>query len=279
MKLCAFADRARIFSAVVLNWPAVCKSVLSKLTCGERLPAIFVTLNEKHTEMKKLSALGLVAMLAISGMNVFAADSKTASKEKGAKPAASPGWIVVEEDVWTPLRFEPLYALDSIRYHFRRNEEMAAANQIDKAVSWLKLAASHALPITQEKLTASAKELTTVAKDLRAGKITAAAAMDGSLARAASALSEWHFYKSKEAWAKDEGQDAGRDLAMAAQYLQHAANSAHYQFGPDTTEVVTKLYEHGKLKSESTHYDHDALGRDLQSIETAINDLSVALKS
>ncbi len=227
--------------------------------------------------MKKLSILAVAALLTMSSMSAFAADKAT-SREKGAKPADSPGWLIIEEDFWTPLVYEPLISLDSIRYHYRRNEETAAANQIDKAVSWLKLAESHAMPITKDKLTAAVDELTTVAKDLRAGNVTGAAEIDGSLARVATALSEWHYYKAKEAWGKDEAQDAGRDLVLAAEYLQHAANSAHYEFGPDTTEVVSMLYEHGKLKKESTRFDHNTLGLHLQAIETAIKDLSVALK-
>lgn len=228
--------------------------------------------------MKRLSVLALAALLAASSFTANADEAKTAAKEKGAKPATSPGWIIIEEDFWTPLVYEPLFSLDNIRMHYRRGEEKAAANEIDKAISWLKLAEGHAMPVTKEKLTAAVTELTTVSKDLRSGNLTAAAGMDASLARAATALSDWHYYKAKESWGKDETQDAGHNLAMAAQYLQHAANSAHYQFGPDTTETVTKLYEHGKLKSESTHYDHNKLGQHLQEIEKAINDLSVALK-
>jgi hypothetical protein len=230
--------------------------------------------------MKKL-VFPAVALLVLSTLSVAAAqDSKTkGSKTKGNKAKASPGWLVIDEDVWTPLRFEPLKSLDAIRYHYRRNEEMAAANEIDKAVSWLKLAEGHAMPISKEKLTYAANELTKVAADLRSGAVASAADMDGALARAARALGEWHFYKAKESWGKDEEQDAGRDLAMAAKYLQHAANSAHYEFGPDTTSVITDYYGEGGWTGETVTYDHNRLGKDLQSIEQAINELAQKMKS
>jgi hypothetical protein len=179
--------------------------------------------------MKKFLMLALIAQMSVSA---FAADTK------GPKPAASPGWIIIEEDVWAPLRFEPLLSLDSVRYHYRRDEEKAAANQIDKAIGWLKLAEGHAMPSTKEKLTIAASELKTGANDLRSGNVTSAAAMDSALGRAAHALGEWHYYKAKESWGKNEEQNAGRDLAMAANYLQHAATSAHYQYGPDSTKVI-----------------------------------------
>ncbi len=102
--------------------------------------------------------------------------------------------------------------------------------------------------------------------------------MDGALSRAAQALGEWHYYKAKEAWGKNEEQDAGRDLALAADYLQHAANSAHYEFGPDTSKVITDFYDHGRWDVETTTYDHNTLGMHLQSIEKMISELAAKLK-
>ncbi len=146
-------------------------------------------------------ACAALIVTASSALCVTAANAQAGSATKAkqeAKPAASPGWLIIEEDFFVPLRFEPLYSLDSIRYHYRRNEEKSAANEIDKAASWLKLAAGHAMPITKEKLTTAERELTALAKDLRAGSITSAANLDGSLAKAASALAEWHYFKAKE---------------------------------------------------------------------------------
>ncbi len=97
--------------------------------------------------------------------------------------------------------------------------------------------------------------------------------MDRSLARAAQALAEWHYYNAKEAWGRSEEADAGRDLEMAAQYLQHAANSAHFEFGPDTQKVITQVYRHGKETSETLTVDHNTLGMHLQGIEKAVKEL------
>ena len=218
----------------------------------------------------------IVALMVASIVPVASAQDSKATK--GEKPKASPGWLVIEEDVWAPLRFEPVESLDSIRYHYRRNEEKAAANEIDKAVSWMRLAEGHALPISKEKLTYAATQLTKLAADLRAGSVVSAADLDWALGRAAQALGEWHYYKAKESWGKSEEQDAGRNLAMAANYLQHAANSAHYQFGPDTTSVITDYYSKGWWTGETVDYEHNRLGKDLQSIEKAVNDFAQKMK-
>jgi hypothetical protein len=215
----------------------------------------------------------LVSAVSATCLPVGNAQETKATAKKGEKPAASPGWLVVEEGFWFPLRFEPLHALDNARYHNRRHEEKAAADELDKAVSWLNLAAGHGLPITADKLTGAANELRVFAKDLRSGKLNAAEQMDASLAKAAQALAEWHFYKAKESWGKSEEVDAGYDLEMAAHYLQHAADSAHHQFGPDTREVITRIYHDGKVASEAKTFDHNTLGMQLEAIEKAINEL------
>jgi len=224
--------------------------------------------------MKKMSMLLLVALVA----SPLLADDNAKTKDKGDKPDASPGWLIMESDFWFPLRYEPLYSLDSIRYHYRRDQEKAAANEIDKAASWLKLAAGHAMPITEEKLTTAKTELEKLSKDLRAGRTFDAAMLDSALGKAAHALGEWHYYKAKESWAKSETQDAGHNLELAAQYLQHAADSAHYEFGPDTEKVVTTTYRSGKKTGETVHYDHNELGRHLQGVENAVKELSEAME-
>jgi hypothetical protein len=229
----------------------------------------------------KMSKLSLAAVaLAVAGALVTAAATRveaSGKRDKGEKPAASPGWIIIDEDYWFPLRYEPLYSLDAVSYHYRRGEEKAAANEIEKAVSWLEIAEGHAMPITKEKLTAAANELTKLAKDLRSGDIIAAARMNESLADAAQALAEWHFYRSKESWGKSEEVAAARELEMAAMYLQHAANSAHFQFGPETQKVIVETYSNGKVRTETRTVDHNTLGKHLQGIEKAVKELETRI--
>jgi len=224
---------------------------------------------------KSITTLAILAIAALSTLMLVPARRAVASDttKKGEKPPASPGWMIIDEDFWYPLRFEPLYTLDAVGYRYRRGEEKAAANEIEKAVSWLRIAEGHAMPITKDKLGQAAEELTRVANDLRAGSTVAAARMDSSLANAAQALAEWHFYKAKESWGKSEERAAGNDLEMAALYLKHAANSAQFQFGPDTQKVLTEIYHDGKLTSEKTTVDHNTLAMHLKGVEKAVKEL------
>jgi hypothetical protein len=166
--------------------------------------------------MNRKIAFALAAILALPGLTQAEEKPKTkvqpasasaavADTPKAAKTEhhdAAP--VLIIEEFWFPLRFEPMETLDAARCHFRRNEEKSAANEIHKGVSWLNLAAGHAMPETQKHLQEAASELKTVATDLEAGNLVAAKRLHASLAKAAHALATWHYYRAKESWGKTE---------------------------------------------------------------------------
>ena len=197
-----------------------------------------------------------------------------------AKPAAevAPTWTIIEEDFWYPLRYEPMRSFDSARYDYRRSEEKSAAYEINKAVSWLGWAERHAMPETKTKLMEAATELKAVSKDLQSGNVYSASKMDASLSKAAHALSEWHYYRAKDWWGKSDAKHAGDDLVMAANYLQRAADSAHFQFGPDTQEVVTEVFRKGKWINDEKHTDHNWIAKNIGGVESGLREIAASLK-
>ncbi|MEZ6062134.1 MAG: hypothetical protein R3C19_17480 [Planctomycetaceae bacterium] len=228
--------------------------------------------------MRKTSFAVASLLLASMASMAMADKDSTKAKTAGEKPADSPGWVVIEEDWWYPLRFDSVYALDSARYHFRRNEETAAANEIDRAVTWLKYAAGHAMPITREKLESAAADLKSLARNLRSGDLTDGARLDGALARASHALAEWHFFNAKENFGKSEEGYAAQNLEAAVAHLQHAANSAHYQFGADTITLFETIRRDGRTISETKTVDNNVLGKNIDEIEKAVKEMDETLK-
>jgi hypothetical protein len=240
--------------------------------------------------MDRKIAFALATILALPGLTQAEEKTKTkaqpaaessavADTPKAGKPEhndTTPVWII--EEFWFPLRFEPMETFDAARYHYRRHEEKSAAREIHKAVSWLNLAAEHAMPETKKHLQEAASELKTVAADLESGNLVAGKKLDASLAKSAHALATWHFFKAKEAWGKTEEADAGKHLVMAANYLQHAATSAHYQFGPDTEEVMTKVFRNGKETQSESHTKHNWVATDLEGIEAALRELGKTME-
>ncbi|MCA9159515.1 MAG: hypothetical protein KDA72_14365 [Planctomycetales bacterium] len=203
-----------------------------------------------------------------------AVDSKTTNAAKGEKPEESPGWIILEEDWYFPLRFDSLVSMNNARMLYRKREEKAAASELRRAITWLKFAESHAEPITKSKVATAVSELTTLADDLEQGKLRDAALMENSLSRASAALAEWHYFKARESWGQSDEKYAAQYLQAAVAHLKHAAGSAHFQFGPDTVTVFDQVTQDDETTSEVETFDHNLLGKHLDAIERAVKEMS-----
>jgi uncharacterized protein with PIN domain len=185
------------------------------------------------------SSVAAGLLCATIALPLFAADLHAAPK--GEKPKASPGWIVVEEDIWYPWVYEPLDWFHNADMQYRRSEEKAAAAELRKCEAWLKFAAGHAQPITKQSLDAAAADLHSLANDLEKGRISTARQFDNSLAKANRALAEWHYFQADKQLAQDEEQDAAQNLQAAARYLKCAADSARYEYGDDFVTTYDDL--------------------------------------
>jgi hypothetical protein len=162
---------------------------------------------------------------------VFAAGQDASSK--GEKPKDSPGWIVVEENIWCPWRYEPLDWFHDAEMHYRQSEEKSAAAELRKCDNWLHFAASHALPITKKSLDAAASDLKSLADDLDKGEVLRARDLDRALTKASQALAEWHYFNADRQIARNDERYAAENLQAAARYLRYAADSARYEYGDD----------------------------------------------
>jgi hypothetical protein len=228
-------------------------------------------------KMTKTSLLAVAALLAGGLSSACAAEAGHAKGTKGDKPNDSPGWVVVEDQVWYPWRFEPLTWEHNARVHYRQHEEKAAASELRKAESWLKFARAEALPETWSALDSAASDLHSLAADLDRGNVVKAARLDYALARADHALARWHYFKARDDAAASEESDAALHLQAAARYLEHAAASARYEYGPETAAVFEDIDEDGHVTDEVTTIEPDRLARDLTALEREIDKMATSL--
>jgi hypothetical protein len=227
--------------------------------------------------MSQISVALTSLLIASTAFSAPGSDSGTQTKTDGSVPAAPPGWVVVEKDWWYPLRLDAVDALSNAREYYRRNNERAAANEIRRAASWLTYASDQALPETKEALLGARTNLLTLADDLDTDKVAGAARLDDALARASSALAQWHYYRAREEFGRHDSAAAAQDLEAAAGHLENAARSAHFQYGPDTITVFEDIYKDGKMISEGKTIDNDMLGKHLDGIESAVQTMAGAL--
>jgi hypothetical protein len=230
-----------------------------------------------NKELEMRTALTVTAIGLIFASPALAA-SRSDSQSKAAKPEAAPGWIVFEEDFYYPLRFDAAEALHQARIHYRKDEEKEAAEQLDKAVSWLQIAAGHGYPGTSEQLKKAADDLQSLSMDLKGGRVSDGARLDNSIAKAEHALAWWHYFKADKALARNELKWAAEDLDAAARYLQNAASSAHYEYGDGSVTVFKSIEKDGKTTSSTHVYNRDELASQLRSMKIELDKMSGVLK-
>lgn len=230
--------------------------------------------------MRRTILFSMAVLLVASVASLDAAEpaKKGTTAKKGEKPQDSPGWIIIEEDFWFPWRFEFGDWLHQARVHHRQNEEEAAANEIRKAESWLRFAASHALPITKKSLETAADDLHDLHLDIREGQLVTANRMDYTLARADHALAEWHFFKAKENLGKEEERLAAQNLEAAGRYLQDAARSARYEYGAESVTLFEDIDKDGKLVDDGISIDRNRLNDNLTALQRQVTRMGAVLK-
>ena len=129
-------------------------------------------------------------------------DVKRKTVAKGTKPKASPGWVVIEEEWWNPFLYDFSTSLHNAREHYRAKEEKSASAEIDKAISWLSYAQSHAKRTTAEDLATAQADLMDFSARLKSGKPVLARQLDAAFAHASAALANHHHFQSGKAWRK-----------------------------------------------------------------------------
>lgn len=222
--------------------------------------------------MKKTTLFMTTALLFVGITSLQAAE------KKGAKPDDSPGWLVIEDDLWVPWRYEAIDWLHDAQVHYRAKEEKAAANELKKAEMWLRFAASHAYPETKKSLEKAADDLHTLHMDIGKGKIVSASLLDYAMSSADHALAEWHYFKAKDALGKSDEKTAAQHIQTAARYLQNAADSAHYEYGDDAVTFFDDVDKYGDFLDEDVVYDANELGDDLTSLHSAVQKMEDVLK-
>lgn len=224
-----------------------------------------------------LGSLATACFLAFASSVGVAADS---TKVKGPQPPASPGWIVIEEEFYTPWFYAPLDSYHEARVHFRAREEKAAASELRKAETWLRYASTNALPNTKLALEEAGANLHNLAFDLESGNTVYARQLDAAMARASQSLAQWHYYKANENIGRADDADskmAAKHLSAAARHLNSVANSIHYDNRAESAEyydqiddIETVIYANGSFNKQLIEDNVRSLDKEIQKMAAAL---------
>ena len=244
--------------------------------------------------MHKTLTLMIAAMaLAIGTSNPAMAQDKTDQKadqnteqktddqtkaDKGDKPAASPGWLIVEEEFWFPFQYSFADALHNARVHYRHGQEKAARDEIKQAMMWMKMAKGMtANKESEADLETAISDLRDLAMFLDKGELFKASKMEATFARAATALAKHHKFNADKAAAKNEMRIAGKHLMAAAHNIKAAARSANYEYGDEVVEIFDDYSPFG-FYDETIVVEKNKLSQELNSIGSEIEKLEAKVE-
>lgn len=225
----------------------------------------------------------LMVLANVGSASVLAQDNKLTPKDVTAtkpaeKPKVAPGWVVIEEDWWYPLRNEFANSLHQARVLYRAGQEEAAAGEIEKAIAWLKYAQTHADLATQEDLAMARAALEDFASQLKMGKPVRALQLESAFTDASAALAKHHHFLANKALAEDDLKTAGRHLMSAVDHLRDAARSANVEVGSEIVEVYDHYSPFG-FWDESVELEKSYLAANLESVDGELQKLTTKLEA
>jgi len=198
--------------------------------------------------------------------------------QEGRAQAAPPAPMSKAEEGWyQPLRYDADEAITSAEVAFRRHEESAAANELERAVSWLQYAAKRSEDMTRATLAASAAELASIADDLHQGHAVPAASLDAALGRASNALARWHVFMGRTDLARDDELFAAMHVEAAARDLRQAARAARHTLSDGAEVALKDIDEYGDytvspVSMERVSHALEALERELDRMAWTMRD-------
>ncbi|MEZ6062135.1 MAG: hypothetical protein R3C19_17485 [Planctomycetaceae bacterium] len=215
----------------------------------------------------------LLASMASLGMadNVFAkaADDK--------QPSVAPTFVI-EEDVWVRFVEEPSDHMKRAHENFLKKDFKAAAHDLWLAGGFLHAAASNAVGDARTALTASAREIDQLAKDVEAGGVKSVTTLENAFARAEHALAHHHHTMAKTAIRNQRGRTGGHYLRSATNHVENAARWTGHKLeaGAEATANGVRMVA-GRLV-EGTGFVPDEVGKGVTWVGTEIEKLGKVIE-
>jgi hypothetical protein len=226
---------------------------------------------------------GLFAlMLAVAGWGLAPAIARDKNDVKTRKtpPDAPKGWIVLEEDFWTPLTHEPGTYFHRAHEEFLKKDYDLAAIDLRQAAAYLRLQARRSTYTEHSSaLYAAANRLSNLAASVEKKDVKSPGQLDREFARAHCALAEHDYTMAKESWNKKRPYTTGYNLNAAAFNLESGYSWAYQETGTagfdamaDANALADELIA-GEPKNYEVSATLDAVHNAIQSLSMVVDQL------
>ena len=191
--------------------------------------------------------------------------------DKAARADMERRWLVTDVATWYPVSEEPQHHFTDAIAAYGRKDYKAAATDIRKATSYLRLEAGRASGDARRELDSSVAQLDRLSHSVEKGAARSEQSMTMAFAKANHALALEHRTKAAESWARKEYKTAGYELKAAAYGLESAAGWVAGEAKAGASATVTDTRALGDKLASGVTWTRGEVGKGFNSLANGIN--------
>lgn len=199
--------------------------------------------------------------------------------DKAARADMERRWLVTDVTIWYPVSEEPQRHFGSAVEAYAKKDYQAAATEIRKATSYVRLEAGRATNEAKQALQSSVAELDKLAASVEKGAVKDKKAMEKAFSHANHALALAHRAKAAESWTRKEYDKAGYELKAAAHGLESAAGWAGEEAKAGAAAAVADTKALGDKLASGATWAREEVAKGFESLGNAINELGQKIGS
>ncbi len=239
----------------------------------QRAAADLKLARDTHARMQALTKKLDATAVQIKAGHVLTTAALDKTLNKAARADLERRWLVTDVAGWYPVADEPQRHFGAAAEAFAKKDYKAAATEVRKAASYLRLESARATGDAKKGLDAADSELEKTARELDKGAIKSQKELDQRFANADHALALAHRVKAAESWARKDYETAGYELKAAAHGLESGAVWAGDEAKSATTAGVADARAVGDKLASGGVWAKDEVAKGFDSLGNAINKL------
>lgn len=236
---------------------------------------------QSHRFLVAAAILPLLLLLAACEEKAALPDESPIEKQKVEITTLEPDSAVVVDQEVTKLVDEPRQHLRNARTQHESNQFAESRASLRRAAELLNDRAAHASDAVKNNVETSAQELETLAERMKEGPEVTSEQLGTALARAYTALAEYHHQQATWQLSEKRPRHAAVELNAAAVYLEDTApflNSVEErqatQLRTQAEDLADNLAEHFNNVAETASEQLREIGRQIEEIHHSVQPTS-----
>ena len=188
-------------------------------------------------------------------------------------------WLVSDVSTWYPVAEEPQRHFGAAVEDYAKKDYKAAATEVRKAASYVRLEAARAVGDVKTGLDAANADLERTAAALDKGALNAQKDMEKTFAGADHALALAHRARAAESWARKNYDQVGYELKAAAHGLESGAAWAGNETKAAASGATADARAIGDKLASGGVWAKDEIAKGFESLGSGLNNLGQSIGS